>query len=281
MIDDSPLPSQPDPALADPVEAERRRMAALLQSSVVDPLTLLLAQLNAYEQTLSGHQPSRMALAVLASLARQVLQQSRDLEESLRPAVLDDLGLEPALDALASQARRVYGLHVALAVERLRARPPRRVELELFRLAQDAIDRAARQAGARQVSLHLEPRGGLLVLRLSDDGAREIGLASLNMAGERLAQLGGSLELGAGPHGGLQVVASVAVAAPAELTPRELEVLRLLADGLANKAIAAELDISPRTVNFHLDNLYAKLGVASRTEAVVLALRRGWLRGDI
>jgi DNA-binding NarL/FixJ family response regulator len=51
-----------------------------------------------------------------------------------------------------------------------------------------------------------------------------------------------------------------------------------LAAGLSNKAIAATLNVSPRTINFHLDNLYAKLGVASRTEALLAALRQGWVR---
>jgi DNA-binding NarL/FixJ family response regulator len=59
------------------------------------------------------------------------------------------------------------------------------------------------------------------------------------------------------------------------LTPREREVLELLAEGLPNKAIAAELGISDQTVKFHVASISAKLGAANRTEAVRLALRRG------
>lgn len=59
------------------------------------------------------------------------------------------------------------------------------------------------------------------------------------------------------------------------LTDRELEVLELLAQGLANKQIAAALDISANTVKFHVSAIYAKLGAASRTEAVRLGLQRG------
>jgi len=61
------------------------------------------------------------------------------------------------------------------------------------------------------------------------------------------------------------------------LTVREAEVLQLTAEGLANKQIAAALGISEHTVKFHLSSLYAKLGVASRTEAVRAAARRGWV----
>lgn len=61
------------------------------------------------------------------------------------------------------------------------------------------------------------------------------------------------------------------------LSERELAVLRLAGQGLANKAIAAALGISDRTVQGHLANVYGKLGVASRTEAVTKALKLGWI----
>jgi DNA-binding NarL/FixJ family response regulator len=61
------------------------------------------------------------------------------------------------------------------------------------------------------------------------------------------------------------------------LTDRERQVLQLAAEGLANKQIAAALEISENTVKFHLSSLYAKLGVTSRTEAVRAGARRGWV----
>jgi len=57
-----------------------------------------------------------------------------------------------------------------------------------------------------------------------------------------------------------------------DLTERELAVLSLLAEGLHNREVAARLGISSRTVDRHCDNIYAKLGVGSRTEAVVRAI---------
>jgi DNA-binding NarL/FixJ family response regulator len=65
-----------------------------------------------------------------------------------------------------------------------------------------------------------------------------------------------------------------------QLTPRELSTLRLMADGKANKEIAADLGISERTVKTHLGHLFEKLGVTSRTEAVKVATRRGLVRLD-
>jgi len=62
-----------------------------------------------------------------------------------------------------------------------------------------------------------------------------------------------------------------------ELTEREMEVLRLAAKGMGNQQIAEELVLSVRTVQGHLHNIFGKMAVGSRTEAVVKALRRGWV----
>jgi DNA-binding NarL/FixJ family response regulator len=60
-----------------------------------------------------------------------------------------------------------------------------------------------------------------------------------------------------------------------ELTERETEVLQLLAQGLANKQIALQLDISSHTVKFHVSSIYTKLDVTNRTEAVTRGARLG------
>ncbi len=62
------------------------------------------------------------------------------------------------------------------------------------------------------------------------------------------------------------------------LTPRELEALEMLAEGLSNKQIAAHLNISEHTAKFHVNSILNKLGAGTRTEAVMRALRRGLLR---
>ena len=62
------------------------------------------------------------------------------------------------------------------------------------------------------------------------------------------------------------------------LTPRELEMLRLVADGKSNKELASILHISEGTVKVHLSNLFDKLGVGSRTEAIAAGMKRGLIR---
>ncbi len=61
------------------------------------------------------------------------------------------------------------------------------------------------------------------------------------------------------------------------LTDRELEVLALVAKGLTNRAIGHQLGISDRTVQGHLANIYGKMGASSRTEAVMAAVKLGWI----
>jgi DNA-binding NarL/FixJ family response regulator len=77
-----------------------------------------------------------------------------------------------------------------------------------------------------------------------------------------------------GPAGGR------AAGEPERPSERELEVLRLAARGLTNRAIGLQLGISERTVHSHLINIFAKLGVGSRTEAAMKAVRMGWISVD-
>jgi len=67
---------------------------------------------------------------------------------------------------------------------------------------------------------------------------------------------------------------------PAEspLTPRETAVLRQMAEGKSSKQIAHALQISPQTVKNHISHIFSKLDVTDRTSAVLLALRRGWIK---
>jgi DNA-binding NarL/FixJ family response regulator len=73
------------------------------------------------------------------------------------------------------------------------------------------------------------------------------------------------------------VPTELAAGAGEPLTPRERDVLQLMAEGLPNKLIAARLSISEHTAKFHVSAIMTKLGAASRTEAVTIGARRGLL----
>jgi DNA-binding NarL/FixJ family response regulator len=86
-----------------------------------------------------------------------------------------------------------------------------------------------------------------------------------------------ALIVAAGVHIHSRSPAEATIPAGEPLTTREREVLELVASGLPNKTIARQLGISEHTAKFHVGSLLAKLGAASRTEAVTIATRRGLL----
>jgi DNA-binding NarL/FixJ family response regulator len=118
-----------------------------------------------------------------------------------------------------------------------------------------------------ELAVELLAAGARGVLPRSADGAR------LAAALEAVAQ--GLWVLDSPPPALLGGDPSADAAPTDPLTPRELEVLQLLARGLANKAIAERLEISENTVKFHLAAITGKLGVSSRTEAVVKGAKLG------
>ena len=167
----------------------------------------------------------------------------------------------------------------AALVERIRELQPDVVLLEHRGTAEEAIE-------------PLLDSGPIFVLLTDRDDAAAIG-ASLHSG------LRAVLPLDAAPH---EIVAAIqaaaeglivlhpdilsslqiaepapqpSAAADASLTPREIEVLRLLAEGLANKNIAWKLGISEHTVKFHITSIFTKLHVSSRAEAVAAGMRRG------
>jgi signal transduction histidine kinase/DNA-binding CsgD family transcriptional regulator len=292
-------------------EEERRRMARLLKERLGRSLAVLVEQTNAYRaaRTLSAAQ----AIRALESVAQMVGRAQGDLEDvmaGLDAAEVRDLGLCESLQMLALRIERRYGLKVAVDLpprrEAERALAPT-CALAAYRIAQEALHNAGRHAGAARVGVSARLVTDRLQLVIADDGTgfhppeplegltddEQWGLAEMV---ERASSAGGQIEVSsvlgvgtqvrvhlplAGKAGGEAGVRGASAAAPAPaqfpvepLTPREREVLAGVAAGLTNKQIAARLSISDRTVQFHLSNVLGKLGVASRTEAAVLALER-------
>ena len=103
---------------------------------------------------------------------------------------------------------------------------------------------------------------------LSRDASPEALAAALNALSHGLQVTDPALSQGPDP---------TASAASSPLTPRENDVLRLLAEGLPNKGVASRLDVSEHTVKFHVNSIMGKLNAQNRTEAVTLATRLGLL----
>jgi len=116
------------------------------------------------------------------------------------------------------------------------------------------------------------PAEAAVVWRAAAATAARLGAAPLSAALEALALRG---HLATGPAIGTSAGAADRGYRTAALTDREREVLRLLARGMSNRKIGAELSISPKTASVHVSNILAKLAVTNRTEAAVIAQREG------
>lgn len=259
------------------IEMEYHHLARLLQRNILEPLNLLLTQTTSYQQSMGNHPASYTAFSVLGSLIRQIMQQTRDLEANLHPVILQTIGLQAALEALNNQMERNYGLSITLNLARLQTQLAPDLALNLFRIIQNGLEWLGEYGRATQVTISLQQIEKKIFLQLSDNGLTAvIEKETLAYIKQRVNQLNGDFNVKRNQQGGGVLSISFSVLAATQLTPREMEVIGLLVEGLSNKEMARQLSVSPRTVNFHLDNIYSKLGVNSRTEAAIYALQQGW-----
>jgi DNA-binding CsgD family transcriptional regulator/glucose-6-phosphate-specific signal transduction histidine kinase len=263
------------------IESERRRLAQLLDDDVIASLELIQAQTQTYLMALRGNQEAHLSLTVLHSLMQQTIQKARYVQSNLHPTVLETLGLEPALETLAADANRMRGLTIRLTILRLRERLPADVEVLLFRAIQMLINTASTHAHAAHFDIRLTQANQQVTLSYEDNGiwqAHHIRLVqTLQMT---LQAVHGRMEIQI-EEGHLLVKIQVRITEQVSLTPRETDIMQLVAEGLTNKEIASALHVSARTVNFHLDNVYSKLQVSTRTEAVMVALQQGWIQNPV
>ncbi|MBW3551017.1 MAG: sensor histidine kinase [Proteobacteria bacterium] len=197
-------------------EDERRRLARDLHDGIGQNLTALKHRLTQIGTGLTPAQASlREQLDAAIALCGDTLDDTREMSRLLRPPILDDLGLEAALQWLARSQGDASGLSIAVEIEPL---PPLDGDLRtlLFRIAQEAINNVAKHAGASNVLLRLVVRGGLLQLQVADDGrgcdpaqALRSGGSGLGGMRERLRLHDGRLELHSSPGNGARIRAVV------------------------------------------------------------------------
>ncbi len=195
----------------------------------------------------------------------EVVAESADGEETLRQVTL----LQPDMLLLDLEMPILDGVEV---IRRLRQQPPSRVIPRVIVFT--AFDNDERiihaiQAGADGYLLKGAPREEIFnAIRITLQGGS---LLQPVVASKLLRHVG---QQKSRPP---QTQPTTHMPPIEMLTERELEVLRLLAQGMPNKEIAAQLVISERTAKFHVSSIMGKLGATNRTEAVSLAAQRGLL----
>jgi DNA-binding NarL/FixJ family response regulator len=204
--------------------------------------------------------PLRLALVAEDPLARGAL--SRALSDQGGELLLVASGTQTELESAAGEAPDVvlWDTGLRLPEHDARVEPPDLGAPVLALVADEAAGEVALTAGAR----------GLL---FRDVGPAPLVAALLAVARGLTVFDPGLSEVRAAPRAATSSATNTP--GPDSLTPREREVLALLAEGLSNKAIADRLSISEHTAKFHVNAVLAKLGVQRRTEAVVRAARLG------
>ncbi len=191
----------------DTQEEERGRVARELHDSISQLLVAIRYRLELARRLTAKGDP-RAADAVDGAIGglQDALGEVRRIGHDLRPGVLDDLGLGPALKSLCEEFEARTGLHVEFRTVVFRNRLDIEAKTALFRIAQEALTNVERHAGATTVSVEVFGHRNGATLRIEDDGRglpevrTRPGMGLRNMA-ERIEQLDGSFRIATGTAG--------------------------------------------------------------------------------
>ncbi len=278
------------------IERERSRIARDLHDGAAQGIAHAIHRLELAQRVLEKQpQVAQREIQRAREALLESLEALRHDISALFPAPLEQGNFGEAVRALLedfSQQEPAISLRCeGIQIERL----PTSLETPLYRFLQEALHNVRKHARARHVSVQIQSSPDLFVARVSDDGAgfaaelmpeqgshaannsaaAHFGLRSMQ---ERIEQAGGTLEIASKPGAGTTLKARFPLTQPTlTLTSREREVLRLLADGATNRAIADTLSVSIETVKSHVHHIMQKLQVKDRTQAAVLATRKQWV----
>lgn len=200
-------------------EYERKSISRELHDEIGQMLTGLRMELANLDGPALRQDPADyQRLQESKRLAERVLQCVRDLSMLLRPSMLDDLGLSPALQWQAREFSRRSGIPVDCSIDGDVDSVPEELRTCVYRVTQEALTNAARHANASRVGIELRRRGSMLTLSINDNGngfspdrpksAHGFGLIGLK---ERVTELSGTVWIDSAPGKGTRIVASIPV----------------------------------------------------------------------
>jgi signal transduction histidine kinase len=202
-------------------ESERRRWARELHDETLQDMASLKLLLGAARRSKDVEAIHR----VLDDVTEQLIASIRSLRHligELRPAVLDDAGLQPALEALGARIES-SGIDVSMSLDlptRASGELPQEVEDTLYRLVQEALTNVVKHAGATEVSVSVVLEADRLEVNVEDNGrgidpeGSSSGYGLVGMR-ERAALVGGTIEIASEPGRGTRVSASIPLPRPA------------------------------------------------------------------
>ncbi len=206
------------------VENERRSLARELHDDTLQ--TLIALNQRVQLAALNAEGDEQASLRALEAMIQKAMDNLRRMVRGMRPIYLEELGLASALEMLANEITQSSGAPVDFTVRGEPVRLAAEVELALYRMAQEALNNAARHAAAGRIEVGLEFEAGLLRLSVGDDGrgftlpaaratfARQghFGLLGLH---ERAELIGAHLRIQAAPGNGTVIEVSLPLAGKA------------------------------------------------------------------
>ncbi|MDQ2777032.1 MAG: sensor histidine kinase [Acidobacteriota bacterium] len=186
--------------MVDAQERERRSIARELHDEVGQTLSVLLLGVANLSRTpaIEADPALRELIQSIRSISERSVAAVRNMSLLLRPSMLDDLGLVPALQWQAREVSRNAGLRVKVAAEGVSDNLPEDHKTCIYRIVQEALHNCSRHANAQTVRIQVQQTPDRLVLSIQDDGqgfnpVRDKGLGLLGME-ERVKHLGGSFQ---------------------------------------------------------------------------------------
>jgi signal transduction histidine kinase len=197
---------------------ERRELGLLLHEGIAQDLFSMRLALDNLQRGLQGAQ--LRSAQEIAGIADRALAETRQLAQQLRPTGPDHLPIGEIIAQHARYFEGVSGLRITVQHEDCQAIADEPLRLQLFRAAQEALTNIARHAQATRVELSLRCVGGMVELRVTDDGigvppgalekAGSLGLLGMS---ERARAAGGSLRIEAGPGKGTSLTLTLPLGA--------------------------------------------------------------------
>jgi two-component system sensor histidine kinase DegS len=207
-------------------EHERQRIAQELHDETAQALMLMAQRLDRLASNVNKlrHKDVAADLHEVRVTAIEALMELRRLAQDLRPRILDDMGLVPALEWLADDLTQQDGIEARVRVDGTLPRLSEEGQLLLFRIAQEALRNIGKHSGATQATLFLRAHDDRLEMRVADNGhgfelPKAVGdLAATGKLGllgmhERARLLGGTLDIHSGPDEGTAVVVELPLSA--------------------------------------------------------------------
>lgn len=202
-------------------EAERLRIAFELHDGINQLIASVKMRLNKVQDNLPELKPAaREILSRCDHLLIKALEENRRIAHNLRPSDLDHLGLTAACRNFCDEFQSRTNLQVQCRITSFSRRLPSGVELNLFRIVQEAINNIEKHAQAKTIKLLLDDRDGVIHLKIQDDGrgfdprkpnenkkkGHGLGLTSIR---ERALSLGGTCKVRSAPKKGTSITVSV------------------------------------------------------------------------